>query len=268
MSDSENGHAPPTSGGPKWIADLAKSHPQTPLVLPFMTFLVLMTADRLLDESLRTYSYALRTFGSLYVVWLFRHHFPKLGKLHLHIAIPFGLITAVMWVEVHHFFAGCSAQPCEHLRLFGFSTFFQGFDWYRQYLCWDCNPDTYFVPGKHYESTAALWAFLIIRIGGASTAVPIVEELFWRGFALRLFINWDRFEKVPLGTFTLWSFVATSLLSAVQHQPQWEVGIICWMMYNALFYWKRSLACNMVTHGVTNLALYIYVYNAGDWRFW
>ena len=39
--------------------------------------------------------------------------------------------------------------------------------------------------------------------------MPIVEELFWRAFALRIFIDWHRFEDVPLAKFTLLSFVAT-----------------------------------------------------------
>lgn len=270
LSDTDSNTKPDlTLADPPWLRRFVKAYPQAPLILPFMTFLLLMLPDRMFDESFRTYTYAARTLASLYVAWMFRRHFPPLGKLHLHIAIPVGLLVAVGWVEVHHIFAGCSHQPCHLLGLLGIEHHYAGFEWYKEHLLFDDgNAFLYFVPHDHYESGVALWSFLIIRIGGAATAVPIVEELFWRAFILRLLINRHRFDEVPLAKFTLFSFVACSLLSAVQHQPQWEVGILCWMVYNALFYWKKSLACCMVTHGVTNLALYIYVYNAQDWRFW
>ena len=75
------------------------------------------------------------------------------------------------------------------------------------------------------------------------------------------------FERVPLGKFTWASFVLCSLGSALEH-PQWGVGIACWVVYNLLFYWKKSLLCLMITHGITNLALYVYVFVARDWIFW
>lgn len=253
---------------PAWVSRLVRAYPQMPLVLPFLTFLALMTLDRFVDESFRTYTYGARSLGSLYVAWLFRHHFPPLGKLHLHISIPLGVVVAFGWVEVHHWFAGCSHEPCGCLALFGVDHHFAGFEWYKEHLLFDGNALHYFVPSDHFHSNLSLWAFLVVRVGGAATAVPIVEELFWRAFVLRLLISWNRFEKVPLAKFTLFSFVISSLLSAIQHQPQWEVGILCWMVFNALFYWKKSLACCIVTHGVTNLVLYIYVYNTQDWRFW
>ena len=98
--------------------------------------------------------------------------------------------------------------------------------------------------------------------------VPVVEELFWRGFILRAFVNWDRFDQVPLGRFTWMAFLGSSLLSVVQHPGNWGVSMVCWMLFNGLFYWRKSLLCLMITHGVTNLALYWYVVRTGDWQFW
>jgi hypothetical protein len=105
--------------------------------------------------------------------------------------------------------------------------------------------------------------------------VPVVEEVFWRGFLLRALIYWDRFEKVPLGTFTWVSFLGTSLLSTLEHPDNWGVSILCWFLYNGLMYWKKSILCLIITHGVTNLVLYLYVLyaaiHAGQtqaWLFW
>ena len=40
------------------------------------------------------------------------------------------------------------------------------------------------------------------------------------------------------------------------------------MAFNALFYWKRSILFLVLVHGITNLALYVYVVYTNDWMFW
>jgi membrane protease YdiL (CAAX protease family) len=259
---------PRGSHEPALVTRLVSSYPEAPLVVPFMSFLVLMLLDGVFPESLRAVSYGIRTLACLWIVWVFRRHLPPLGRPLLYLSIPAGIFVAWMWVEVHHFLTGCTGDPCRALGLLGITHHFAGFDAYRDYMMFDGDASKYFVPAEKFSSPWGLWSFLVIRIGGAAVTVPIVEELFWRGFMLRLLIDWHRFEDVPLGKFTWFSFLVTSALSAVQHPGQWEVGILCWVIYNGLFYWTRSLTCLMVTHGVTNLVLYTYVYHAQDWRFW
>jgi CAAX prenyl protease-like protein len=112
------------------------------------------------------------------------------------------------------------------------------------------------------------WSQVVVRITVATTVVPIVEELFWRAFLLRSLIDWQQFEKIPLGTFAWRSFIGTALLSTIQHPEQWGVSILCWIAFNALFIWKKSLMFIMIVHGVTNLVLYIYVIAYEDWWHW
>lgn len=232
-----------------WRARLVAAYPQTPLVAPFFAFLGLLALESAFDPAHKPWLYALRSSGALCVALLFRRYWPPLGKLHLSLCVPVGLVVALGWVAVH--------------------TWFAGFDWYAatQLLGKDPTLAEYYIPHKRLGTGLAYWAFLTVRIGGASTVVPIVEELFWRAFVLRLLIDWHRFEDVPLGKFTWFSFIVCSLLSAVEH-PQWEVGILCWVAYNLLFYRTKSLLCLMVTHGITNLALYVYVVIYEDWVFW
>lgn len=254
-------HEPSDSGPPRgavsagcparqtWSDRLVSAYPQMPLVAPFLVFLLLLSLEGLFDVAHKPWLYGLRVVGALYVALLFRRHWPPLGRVHWPAAVVVGLAVAFGWVAVHKVFAGYSWYPLTQL------------------LGRDPTPDKFYNCFERLGTGAALWAFLIVRIGGASTVVPIVEELFWRAFLLRFLIDWNRFETVPLGKFTWFSFVVCSLLSALEH-PQWEVGILCWVAYNLLFYWKRSLLCLMVTHGVTNLALYIYVVAFQDWVFW
>ena len=54
----------------------------------------------------------------------------------------------------------------------------------------------------------------------------------------------------------------------VQHPDNWGVSVLCWMFFNGIFYWTRSILCLVILHGVTNLALYAYVVRYADWIFW
>ena len=70
-----------------------------------------------------------------------------------------------------------------------------------------------------------------------------------------------------MGLFTWPSFLVTSALFAVEHD-RWLVGLMAGVAYNLLFYRTKSLYACMVAHGVTNLALGIYVLRTGQWTFW
>ena len=83
--------------------------------------------------------------------------------------------------------------------------------------------------------------------------------MFWRAFLLRALIDWDHFERVPLGKFTWISFLGTSLLSTLQHPDNWAVSIFCWFFYNGLMYWKKDLWSCVIAHATSNLLLALYI---------
>jgi CAAX prenyl protease-like protein len=250
MVDEDKPGGPSLRGSTSLLDRAVASHPELPYVAPFFTFLLFMALGSFFEGPRHVpWLYALRTVGALGVALLFWRYFPPLGRAHLLPAVVFGLLVAVMWVGVHKVFAAQS--------------------WYKytQVMGRDPSPSEYYNCFEHLGTGWALALFLIVRIGGASIVVPIIEELFWRGFVLRLLINPWRFETVPLGAYTFRSVVICSLLSAAEH-PMWEVGILCWVIYNLLFYWKKSLLFLMITHGITNFALYTYVVVQQDWVFW
>jgi CAAX prenyl protease-like protein len=247
MDQPPSDPSPPSSAS--WLDRAVARAPELPYIAPFFAFLILMFIGGRFGPEWFPWSYTLRTFGALAVALAVWKYWPPLGRAHLPEAIVFGLAVAAMWVLVHKWFAGQSWYPATQL------------------MGKDPTPDEFYDPFERLGTGVGLWLFLLVRIGGASIVVPIIEEIFWRGFVLRIFINWHRFETVPLGTFTWRSFIFCSLLSAAEH-PMWEVGILCWVVYNLLFYWKKSLLFLMITHGITNLALYVYVVVAKDWVFW
>ncbi len=110
------------------------------------------------------------------------------------------------------------------------------------------------------------WLFISIRICGAVLIVPLMEELFWRGWLIRWLVNED-FKKVPIGTFTWPSFAITVALFGMEHS-QWLAGLVCGALYNWLYYRRKSLLACVIAHAVSNAALAAWVLWRGDWKFW
>lgn len=105
-----------------------------------------------------------------------------------------------------------------------------------------------------------------IRFFGAAMIVPIMEELFWRSFLLRWLID-PQFERVPLGTFSPFSFVATVLLFGMEHHL-WIAGMMAGIAYNLLLYYTRRLWPCILAHGFTNGALGFHVLMTKEWIWW
>ncbi len=108
---------------------------------------------------------------------------------------------------------------------------------------------------------------LWLRVARAALLVPILEELFWRGWLPRWIVNND-WQKVPVGTFNTMAFWATAVLFAMEHGPYWEVGLLCGLIYNWWMRRTRSLGDLVLVHGVTNAALAGYVLVTGKYEYW
>jgi len=110
--------------------------------------------------------------------------------------------------------------------------------------------------------------FLTIRMLATAAVVPVVEELFWRGWLMRWLIDSRDFQKVPPGTYQPLAFWLVAVLFASEHGPYWEVGLLAGIVYNWWMVRTRSLADCILAHAVTNAILGIYVISAGQWQYW
>jgi len=110
--------------------------------------------------------------------------------------------------------------------------------------------------------------FLLFRIAVSVIAVPILEELFWRGWLMRWIIDSLHFEKVPLGTYAPAAFWLTALLFASEHGSFWDVGLLAGLAFNWWMVRTRNLWDCIIAHAVTNAILAAYVIGAGQWQYW
>jgi CAAX prenyl protease-like protein len=118
------------------------------------------------------------------------------------------------------------------------------------------------------ESLRSNVVFIVFRTAGCVLLVPVIEELFWRGWLSRWLIDANDFTRVKLGAYTPMSFWVGSLLFASEHGPYWEVGLLAGMAYNWWMRRTRSLGSCILAHAVTNGCLSVYVLAAGQWRYW
>jgi hypothetical protein len=109
--------------------------------------------------------------------------------------------------------------------------------------------------------------FVVLRVAASVALVPVLEELFWRGWLMRWLIAKD-FRKVPLGTYAPAAFWIVAVLFASEHGPYWEVGLAAGIVYNWWIVHTRNLADCMLAHAVTNALLSVYVLTTGQWQYW
>ncbi len=108
---------------------------------------------------------------------------------------------------------------------------------------------------------------VVLRIVRAALLVPILEELFWRGWLPRWIVNTD-WQKVPIGTYNTLAFVGTALLFASEHGPYWEVGLLCGLIYNWWLWRTKSVGDVILVHAVTNAALSAFVLVTKRYEYW
>src|SRR5262245_47912599 len=110
--------------------------------------------------------------------------------------------------------------------------------------------------------------FVAFRVFGSVALVPIVEELFWRGWLMRWLIRPEDFQSIRLGTYTHYSFWITAILFGAEHGSYWDVGLFAGILYNWWMVRTGRLADCIVAHTVTNGLLAAHVLYAGRWEYW
>lgn len=108
---------------------------------------------------------------------------------------------------------------------------------------------------------------LAFRTARAALLVPVIEELFWRGWLLRWLENMD-FERIPFGSYAPAAFWISAALFASEHGPYWDVGLVAGVAYNLWAIRTKRLWDCIVAHGITNLCLSLYTIATGKWEYW
>jgi CAAX prenyl protease-like protein len=222
------------------------SREEKAFVAPFLVFALLMTlpdgakalfpdSTHPLIEAPQHWVYPLQTLLCGFLLWRFWPVYQMRAPRRVLSTIAIGVVVFGIWVMPH---------PWSVSRL-------EGFD-----------------PTLFGEGTATYYAVVAVRFLRLVIVVPLLEEIFWRGFLLRYLID-DHFTRQPIGAFTWRSFAIVSLAFGAAHWgPDFGVAIITGAIYNGVAYWTRSLSSCVLVHAVTNLVLGIYIMQTRQWGFW
>jgi exosortase E/protease (VPEID-CTERM system) len=110
----------------------------------------------------------------------------------------------------------------------------------------------------------AIW--IAFRAIGSVITVPLAEELAFRGFLPRRLIASD-FASVPLGRFSWFSFVVSSIVFGLLH-GSWLAGTIAGMLFAYALYRRGRLMDAVVAHATANALVTGYVLTTGNWAAW
>jgi uncharacterized protein len=110
-------------------------------------------------------------------------------------------------------------------------------------------------------------AFVLMRATSCTLAVPLLEELFWRGWLMRWMVDRD-FLKVPYALYVPSAFWLVAAMFASEHGPFWEVGLVAGVVYNWWVIRTGNLADTILAHAVTNGLLSAFVLATGRWEYW
>lgn len=132
-----------------------------------------------------------------------------------------------------------------------------------------------FNPTIFSENPPLFAAMLALRFLRLVVVVPLLEEIFWRGFLLRDLIDRD-FQKIPVGTFSLFSYSVVTLLFAFAHWggetfhpgPDFVPALFAGALFNFVAWRTRSLTSCVAAHALTNLLLGVYILQTRQWGFW
>lgn len=214
-------------------------------ILPMAVFVVLLglTGSGNRPETVSWFAYpAYWTYPAQTVIcgalllWFWRDYGLEAPRK-IWIALLLGLVVFAIWIAPQQFL--------------GFQPRLTGFD-----------------PEVFAAQPAWYWGTVVFRFLRLVVVVPLVEEIFWRGFLLRYLVN-DRFTALAIGTFSWLSFSVVTLTFGLAHSPaDWVAALICGALYNLVAYRTRSLASCVVAHATTNLLLGLWIMQTRQWGFW
>ena len=152
-------------------------------------------------------------------------------------AVGIGLVVFAVWIAPQQFFGAAPRT--------------EGFD-----------------PEVFAKSSTLYWITVLLRFLRLVVVVPLVEEIFWRGFLLRYLIS-EKFTTVTVGAFSWISFLVVTLAFGFAHsRADWIAAFLCGALYNLVAYRSRSLASCVVAHALTNLLLGLWIMQTRQWGFW
>ena len=175
-----------------------------------------------------------------------RHEFPVRVSRWTAWAVLCGILGCALWVGVCHLELEKKVLTACHCNVPAVRSAFNPFEEM------DLFPPAY------------AWIFWAFRMAGLAVIVPIMEEMFLRGFLLRI-VEKNDWRSVPVGAASriVWWTVC---FYAIATHPTEAVAAVLWFSgVTAFLSASRNIWDAVALHATTNLLLGLYVLYSGAW---
>ncbi len=271
----------------RWMGYLdrwAAENPWHPRVLPFIAYVAMLPVvnwtTKLLPISYPV-MYTIQGILAAWLLWRYRKLMPELTLSFHWLAVPVGVLVAIVWIWLGIWSANNLPSAFGHP---GTESFFD------------------------QMGITVGWIGFSLRLVGMAIIVPLFEELFIRSLLLRSFHQFKttmigftqvlldvpligewlmhtrlgtradkhgpifgaQFDRASLGQISAFGFAASTLVFAVHHIPRDWLGCVacaaayCWLLSVTR---HKGLGPTCWAHGITNALLWAYTLYTGYWEF-
>ena len=244
--------------------ELTRAH-----VFPFVAFMSFMLVLMVLGYAIEwkhpdapwwrqdpaQFVYPLQTLVALgFVIYYWRSYTFNWSLKWSLVGIVFGAVGIGFWLLPSMLYDawGLTGKTEGLLKTFGVTERNEGFD-----------------PGL-FEHPAAYWSSLVLRFFRAVIVVALVEEIFWRGFVMRIVLDWEGdYWKQPFGRHRWISYlIVTGLFMTAHASIDYAGAFVYGSMTYFLCVWSKNLGACVVMHATANLLMGLYIMATGKYGLW
>lgn len=126
-----------------------------------------------------------------------------------------------------------------------------------------------FNPGL-FVNPLAYWSALGLRFLRAAVVVALAEEIFWRGFLMRvLTADGDECWRQPFGRASWLSYLVVTGLFVFSHGTlDWPAAWVYGSLTYLLCVWSKNLGACVIMHGTANFLMGLYIIAYGKFGLW
>lgn len=231
-------------------------HPLAAFAAPFLLFAVLTSIEGF-DVSRPWYPvlYSIKTVLLLGLLYWSRRYYPAWSSQGLGIGLIFGVLGGVLWIILCTWNLEQDVLPA----LFTSLNLPSLADWLKPGTRVGYHPFAELSP-------AGAWMFTGIRFVGLVLVVPLMEELFWRGFLNRFLID-ENWQQVPWGRITPLSLGIVTVAFVAVH-AEWTAALAWGLGIGFVYWYTRNLWACIIAHAVSNAVLGCYILAYQQWHLW
>lgn len=181
--------------------------------------------------------YPLRFFAALAVLWAYRHEYRKMDWRFDYLGPIAGLLVAGIWLGIH------------------------------AALSRGAGPDTDTALGLAALPISLRVSWIVIRLLGAVTTVPLAEELAFRGFLARRLMAEDP-ERISYARLNLVAVAGSSVAFGLVHGHMWLAGIVAGIAFACVARVRGRLGEAVAAHAAANLAIAVVALVRHDYSLW